>query len=156
DHIGKSTKSSYQKLKGTNWRRAVDPERSSFRPSAEELQSGWDAFDSYASARGAPPTAMIIGVRGRAAVADGAEGFYFFDPNSTAAENAGTIPQPTGTPGPVPGRWKRISNNVVYVSHFGESSARIQAAFTNAADLGGPVKVVFSPGRAYTVATTLA
>jgi hypothetical protein len=133
----------------------MDPERSSFRPSVEKLQGGWDAFDSYASARGAPPTAMIIGVRGRAALADGAEGFYFFDPNSIAADNDGTILQPTGTPGPVPGRWKRISNNVVYVSHFGESTARIQAAFTHAADLGKPVKVVFSPGRAYTVDTTI-
>src|SRR5262245_54427534 len=98
---------------------------------------------------------MIIGVRFLAAVADGAEGFYFFDPNSTAADNDGTILKPTATPGPVPGRWKRISNNVVYVSHFGESTARIQAAFTHAADLGRPVKVVFSPGRAYTVDTTI-
>ena len=127
---------------------------------AQPLPPVLQAFATYAALRAFDasnlPSGTAVWVASRTAVGDGAEGVFFFDAASAAANNNGTILEPDTAP-PL-GRWVRQGSASVDVAWFGATgdgvtndSAAIQAAVT--ASNGLPV--TFTPGATYLVVAAI-
>lgn len=101
---------------------------------ADQINGLVQTVASVAQLRGfSGVTTMVVLLDGTNAVADGGQGFFYWSPNATAADNGSTVIAPSGSVGA--GRWLRFAVGgggayPVILPTGGDDTASLQAALT--------------------------
>lgn len=124
------------------------------------LNNGIQTYANVAALKAVDPSEWanntVVYIKGHTSIADGGEGFLYWDSSSTDTDNNGTIFQATGVS---TGRWIRPVSDSVHAKWFGGLSANLQDVLDYAntlglANLGRGVNVYLGIGE-YEIDTTL-